>query len=69
MSTVSVYIDLDDIDTNDLVEHLKQSHTVISHEESVGPHQDMFRALSLGEEKKALDLLRNYLCDCLGRVL
>ena len=69
MTTVSVYIDLNDIDTDELIDHLKRTHTVIGHEDSVGPHQDMFRALSLGDEKQALDLLRNYLCDCLGRVL
>jgi hypothetical protein len=68
MPYVNVHIDIDDvigdIDTDDLVEELKRRRDVPE-----DPLQDMFRALSFGNEKQALDLLRTYLCDCLGRVL
>lgn len=68
MPYVNVHIDIDEvigeISTDDLVEELKSRR-----DQPTDPLQEMFRALSLGNERQALDLLRNYLCDCLGRVL
>lgn len=61
---VDVDVDLSDIDTDDLITELRSR----GYEDPAGL-QGMFRALSLGDEKTALELLRTYLCDALGRVI
>ncbi|MGO3892423.1 MAG: hypothetical protein ACTJHW_15740 [Paenalcaligenes sp.] len=67
---VEVDVDLDDIPDADIVAHLERNgYRVIDMSESSSPHQEMFRALSMGDKDKAIDLLRDYLCDELGRVI
>lgn len=67
---VDVDLDLDDIPDADMVAHLESNgYRVIDMSESISPHQEMFRALSMGDKDKAIDLLRDYLCDELGRVI
>ena len=70
--TVSAHVDVDvdlaDIDTDDLLAEMEgRDCKVPSHNPNA--LQNMFRALSLGDEKAALNMLRDYLCDALGRVL
>lgn len=75
--TVSVNVDVDvnlsDIGTDDLVEELERRQgkgsvpfqgLAVDHSDA---HQLMFEALRVRDDARALDLLRNYLCDCLGR--
>lgn len=68
---VDVEIELDEIDTADLIEELEsRGRHVNNDDEDHGPDlQAMFTALALGQEQEALRLLRTYLCDCLGRVM
>ena len=67
---VDVEVDLDDIADKDLIEHLEANgYQVIGKDQSYTPYQEMFRALSLGDNDRALSLLRDHLCDCLGRVI
>ena len=68
---VDVDIELDEIDTADLIEELESRGRYIN-DDAVdhGPAlQAMFTALALNNEQEALRLLRTYLCDCLGRVM
>lgn len=64
---IEVEVDLDDFDDDDLIEHL-QGRGVGNipgnlHEQ----HQSMLRALWANDEAQAIELLKTYLCDCLGR--
>jgi hypothetical protein len=58
-------IDLADIETDDLVAEFNRRSAA----SAVPAMQRMFEALSLGHEQEALALLRQHLCDSLGRVI
>lgn len=63
---IDVDVDLDDFDDEDLIAHLQQkgiSPPADMHDQ----RQAMLRALWENNESKAIDLLKTYLCDCLGR--
>lgn len=62
---VEVEVDISQIDTEDLIQELSDRNCATAS----NARQDMFRALSNGDNDKALSLLRDYLCDCLGRVI
>lgn len=67
--TVDVDVDLSDFDTDDLIAELESRGAEAPWASDPEALQKMFRALSLGDEKTALNLLRDYLCDALGRVM
>lgn len=77
MTTVSVAttvdIDLGDLDTADLVAEIGRrgyntaGNQIALPDELAGQRTAMLRALWANEEAKVIDLLRTYLCDCLGR--
>lgn len=64
---IDVDVDLDDFDDDDLIAHL-QGRGVnnipgnLNHQ-----RQAMLKALWDSDESKAVELLKTYLCDCLGR--
>lgn len=70
---VEVEVDLDDIDTDDLISELKNRSVgpdlagIASPDDLQIQRQAMLRALWANDEAKAIDLLKTYLCDCLGR--
>lgn len=75
MTTVSVTVDVDvDIsDFDDDVIHDEFRSRFALAEDFTDQHnealQGMFISLSHGREQEALDKLRVFLCDCLGRVI
>ena len=68
--TVSVDVDLSDIGTTDMEDELvRRSRSPSDAVDHADAHQKMFMALAVGKNDEALSLLRDYLCDCLGRRL
>ena len=67
--TVEVEIDLSDFDDDELIEEI-ESRSLIG---SIVPtnlneqRQAMLRALWDGDEARVIELLKTYLCDCMGR--
>lgn len=69
--TVDVDVDLSDFDDDDIHDEFVSrfgSSDDFSNENN-DALQGMFISLSHGKEQEALDKLRTFLCDCLGRVL
>jgi len=64
---VEVDIDLDDFDDDDLIEHLQSKGFSNLPNDLHDQRQAMLRALWDNDEAKAIELLKSYLCDCLGR--
>lgn len=64
---VEVDVDLNDFDTDDLIEHLQGLGFTDIPGDLNDQRQAMLRALWDNDESKAIDLLKDYLCDCLGR--
>jgi regulator of sirC expression with transglutaminase-like and TPR domain len=69
---VSTYVDvdLDEIDTDDLVEELKsrgrEELQTIDHDSRL---TEIFYAFKFGKEDEAIRLSRNYVADALGKIL
>ena len=68
-TTIETYVEhhIEDWDTEDLLAELHRRNV----EEPRGPQQilDMYHAMKFGQHDRALELLRVYLMDLLGKVL
>lgn len=64
---IEVDVDLDDFDDDDLIEHLQGRGFNDLPGDLNDQRQAMLRALWDNDEAKAVNLLKTYLCDCLGR--
>ena len=71
--TVSQYVDIDveidlgDFDEAELIEHLRGRGITGLPNDLHEQRQAMLQALWNNDEARAIDLLKTYLCDCLGR--
>lgn len=64
---VDVDVDLGDLDDDTLIEELQSRGIDWYVADLNGQRQAMLRALWDGNEAKAVEILKTYLCDCLGR--
>jgi len=64
---IEVDVDLDDFDVDDLIAHLQGKGITHIPNDLYEQRQAMMRALWDNDEAKAIELLKTYLCDCLGR--
>ncbi len=65
--TVEVEIDLDEFDTEELMTELAERGAIGGSSELGSQREAMLRALWDNDEAKAIGILKQYLCDCLGR--
>jgi hypothetical protein len=65
---VDVDVDLEEIDTDDLVEELKARNVGIP-EGNVDDVTEMFYAFRLGQTDRAIELAKKIACDHTGRIL
>ena len=65
---VDVEVDLDEFETDELIEELQSRGITDVPTDLNIQRQAMLKALWDKDEAKAIDLLKTYLCDCLGRV-
>ncbi len=69
--TVDVDVELNVFDTQDLIDELerrgKQPSEFLPRTGLDTQRQAMLRSLWAGDDAKTIELLKNYLCDCLGR--
>lgn len=65
---VDVDVDLEDIDTDDLVEEL-QARKVGIPDGNVEDVVEMFYAFKLGKTERAMELAKKIACDHVGRIL
>jgi len=66
--TVDVDVDLEDIDTEDLIDELK-SRNVATPEGNVEDVTEMFYAFKLGKTERAMELAKKIAQDHTGRIL
>lgn len=64
---VEVDVDLEDFDEDDLIAHLQGRGITNIPGNLHDQRQAMLRALWANDETQAIELLKTYLCDCLGR--
>lgn len=67
IETPDVDVDLDDFDDDDLIAHLQGKGISGIPGDLHEQRQAMLRALWDNDEPKAIELLKTYLCDCMGR--
>lgn len=65
---VDVDVDLEDIDTDDLVEELQVRKVGIP-DGNVEDVVEMFYAFKLGKTERAIELAKKIACDHVGRIL
>ena len=65
---IDIDVDLDDIDTDDLVAELK-SRNVATPEGDPEDVTEMFYAFKLGKNDRAMELAKKIACDHTGRIL
>jgi hypothetical protein len=63
-----VDVDLDEIDTDDLVEELKSRNSGVP-EGNIEDVREMFYAFKLGKTERAMELAKKIACDHMGRIL
>ena len=64
---VDIEVDAEDLDTDDLLAELQNRGISGSPEHLYQQRQAMLMALWANDNDRAIELLKNYLCDCLGR--
>jgi hypothetical protein len=67
-ANVDIDVDLEDIDTDDLVEELK-SRNVNVPDGNPDDVVEMFYAFKLGQTDRAMELAKKIACDNTGRIL
>lgn len=65
---IDINVDLDEIETDDLVEELK-SRNVAATESDLEDVTEMFYAFKLGNTYRAMELAKKIACDHTGRIL
>ena len=65
---IDIDVDLEDIDTDDLIEELKSRNVGVP-EGDPDDVTEMFYAFKLGNTKKAMELAKKIACDYTGRIL
>jgi hypothetical protein len=65
---IDIDVDLDEIDTDDLIEELK-SRNVATPDGSPEDVTEMFYAFKLGNTERAMELAKKIACDHTGRIL
>lgn len=65
---IDIEVDLDEIETDDLVEELK-SRNVAATESDLEDVTEMFYAFKLGNTDRAMELAKKIACDHTGRIL
>lgn len=65
---IDIDIDLEEIDTDDLVEELQRRNTGVP-EGNVEDVTEMFYAFKLGNTARAMELAKKIACDHTGRIL
>lgn len=65
---VDIDVDLEDIDTDDLIEELK-SRNIDSPTGDPDDVTEMFYAFKLGKTDRAIELAKKIACDYTGRIL
>jgi hypothetical protein len=65
---VDIDVDLEDIDTDDLIEELKQRNVGVP-DGNVEDVTEMFYAFKLGRNDKAIELAKKIAQDHVGRIL
>jgi hypothetical protein len=63
-----VDVDLDEIDTDDLIEELKSRNKGVP-EGNIEDVTEMFYAFKLGKTDRAMELAKKIACDHTGRIL
>jgi hypothetical protein len=65
---IDIDVDLEEIDTNDLIEELKSRNTgpIDNSSEDV---TEMFYAFKLGKTDRAMEIAKKIACDYTGRIL
>jgi hypothetical protein len=65
---IDIDVDLEDIDTDDLIEELKSRNTgpIDNSSEDV---TEMFYAFKLGKTDRAMEIAKKIACDYTGRIL
>lgn len=67
---IDVDVDLEDIDTDDLLKEIEERDlTPPGAEVSFFDAQEMFYAFKLGKEDRAMELAKKIAQDCAGRIL
>ena len=68
MATISVEVDLDEFETQDLLDEIQRRGVDSGVPNGLpGQREAMLRALWDHDEKRVIELLKTYLCDVLGR--
>lgn len=65
---VDIDVDLEDIDTSDLIEELQHRNVGIP-EGNIEDVTEMFYAFKLGNKDRAMELAKKIACDHTGRIL
>ncbi len=65
---VDIDVDLEDIDTDDLIEELKSRNVGVP-DGNVEDVTEMFYAFKLGNKDRAMELAKKIACDHTGRIL
>ena len=65
---IDIDVDLDEIDTDDLIEELK-SRNIATPEGDPEDVTEMFYAFKLGNTERAMELAKKIACDHTGRIL
>jgi hypothetical protein len=64
---IEVEVDLDDFEDDELIDALNERGIDYAPHNLNEQRQAMLRALWDNDEPRAIELLKTYLCDCLGR--
>jgi hypothetical protein len=65
---IDIDVDLEDIDTDDLIEELKSRNTGPI-DNSLEDVTEMFYAFKLGKTDRAIEIAKKIACDYTGRIL